>query len=616
MHVSLPPDTHPSSPLWPLLIPSPAYPVPYIGSQRELGIKQTWMSADGRYGPYGYGEDREGYSRSKVDWNIVDWGQLQDECVDRNVDRFPGRLPSIQLAHDRRFRLFANSRIDPTPTWDDFSATRRTAIVLRSYEGFQYTKENMWMIRSLITEASLRTGGEYGVILLVDIHDADLNIFESQENYDRGLERAAIPEELRSITILWDVKMLESWYPAVTEHSTKWQINQPLQLLALHYPEYDHFWQIEMDQRFMGDAGEYLDAIAKFARDEPRKQGLERATYPYSERYYSSYNDLLKQVNAANKGGTRAWGPMSGSGIEPIGPEPPTQDPTEDEFQWGKGEDADVIVTSFCADVVDTGKAWVFGGWMAGRFSRGKDTPRWFCPPAVMRASRSLLLSVHAAMHVRGLSLPSEAVLPSWALYHGLKISYPPQPNYRRTRGLVQFDEDDKNPAHCKIRNTCRSNQKDNFPFSATRWILDFFRHSFRTRKPKPFDTSFFGLLPNQTTDGVSHAKPQGDGGRLLTYWWTGNWPRQLMDIWLGEYDEYINTYLELTGSAFNPDGTIDPIGGGFGGLDEEHLLDDEDDINILGDLADIFAVQNGTIYAPNFVMHPVKTQQNVNKRW
>ena len=143
-----------------------------------------------------------------------------------------------------RFRLFQNSRLDPTPTWDDFSATRRTAIVLRSYEGFQYTKENMWMIRSLITEASLRTGGEYGVILLVDIHDADLNIFESQENYDKGMERAAIPEELRSITILWDVNMLETWYPAVKEHSTKWQINQPLQLLALHYPEFDHFWQM------------------------------------------------------------------------------------------------------------------------------------------------------------------------------------------------------------------------------------------------------------------------------------------------------------------------------------------------------------------------------------
>lgn len=585
------------------------YPTPYIGSQRELGISQSWMSADGRYGPYGYGEDRPDYSRQRVSWDTVDWGQLQDECVDRNADRFPGRPPSIQLAHDRRFRLFHNSRIEPTPTWDEFGATRRTAIVLRSYEGFQYTKENMWMIRSLITETSLKTGGEYGVILLVDIHDKDLNIFQSQENYDKGMERANIPEELRSITILWDVKMLESWYPAVTEHSTRWQINQPLQLLALHYPEFDHYWQIEMDQRFMGDAGLYFDAVAKFARDEPRKQSLERATFPYSEKYYRSYSDLLTQVNAANGGKSRAWGPMSGSGIDPIGPEPPTQDPKDDDFQWGRGEDADVVVTSFCADVVENGKSWMFGQWMAGRFSQGKDTPRWFCPPAVMRASRNLLLSVHAAMHVRGLSLPSEAVLPSWALYHGLKISYPPQPNYRRIRGLVDYDDEEKKRADCRQRGgSCKT---ATVSFSTTGWVFDLIRNTFWRRKKKVYDTTFFGLLPNQTDDGVSHAKPSSDAGRILTYWWASNWPRQLMDIWLGEYDEYISSHTPSSSETAGPE-YVDPISG-----DPAYTVGHEaaDDLNILGDLADIFAIKNGTIYAPNFVMHPVKTQQNIIKR-
>ena len=589
--------------------------MPYVGSQRELGLSRTWMSADGRYGPYGYGEDRPDYSRQRVNWDLVDWGQLQDECVDRNVDRFPGRAPSIQLAHDRRFRLFSQSRIMPTPTWDDFGSTRRTAIVLRSYEGFQYTKENMWMIRSLITETSLRTGGEYGVILLVDIHDKDLNIFKSQENYDKGMERANIPEELKSITILWDVNMLESWYPAVEEHSTRWQINQPLQLLALHYPEFDHYWQIEMDQRFMGDAGEYFDAVAKFARDEPRKQSLERATFPYSEKFYSSYNDLLKQVNVANKGNTRAWGPMSGSGIDPIGPEPPTLSPQDDEFQWGKGEDADVIVTSFCADAVATGKAWVFGNWMAGRFSQGLDTPRWFCPPAVMRSSRSLLLSIHAAMHIRGLSLPSEAVLPSWALYHGLKISYPPQPNYRRTRGLVTYEDEEKKLPGCKVSGkTCPKSR--NGYFSIPGLIMDVLRQTIIGRKKKYYDTSFYGLLPNQTGDGISHAKPQGDAGRILTYWWASNWPRQLMDIWMRDKEDYFDSHISLASSTTGGYEMTATRGDVFDDerVDADEYEDDEEDDDF-ATLAEIFAIKNGTVYAPNFVMHPVKTQQNVYLR-
>jgi biotin synthase len=71
------------------------------------------------------------------------------------------------------------------------------------------------------------------------------------------------------------------------------------------------------------------------------------------------------------------------------------------------GEDADVIVTSFCADVLQT--EWVFKIYIKG-FKQGEETPRWRCPPAVMRTSCRLLLTVHRAQHERGMSLPSEAV--------------------------------------------------------------------------------------------------------------------------------------------------------------------------------------------------------------
>lgn len=176
------------------------------------------MTADGRYGPYGYGEEESTYKREKVDWDKVDWGRLQDECLAMNAHRFPYTIPSAQVANDTRLTLRNATKINPTPSWEDFPSTRRTALVLRSFQEFEYKDQNMWMIRSLIAEAALRSGGEYAVILLVNIHNRDWRIHESQEDYDKAFEAANIPQELRSITVLWDEHLLESWYPKVEDH--------------------------------------------------------------------------------------------------------------------------------------------------------------------------------------------------------------------------------------------------------------------------------------------------------------------------------------------------------------------------------------------------------------
>ncbi|CAH0019110.1 unnamed protein product [Clonostachys rhizophaga] len=521
---------------------STSYPVPFIGSQAELGIDRSWMTADGRYGPYGYGQDSPTYNRSVVDWNSVDWGNLQQKCLERNAHRFPNTtsIRTTSLAQDVRFELFEQRKIPATPSWHKFEPTRRTAIVLRAYQGFEYTEENMWNIRSIITEAALQSGGEYEVILLVNIFDRQLNITGSRENYEKALEGAGIPNELRSIALLWDDQLLESWYSAVDEHRSMWQINQPLQLLALHYPEFDHFWQLEMDQRFMGHVGEYMKATAKFARQEPRKQALERATYPYSEELWTSYQEFSTDVDKANNGSSRAWGPVEGSGIYPIGPRPPTDHATEDDFDWGVGEEADVIVTSFCADA--RGSSWVFRDWILGNFANGANTPRWFCPPAITRGSRPLLLAVHNAQHTRGLSVPSEAVLPSFALWHGLKLSYPPQPVYMHAydEELAKTQSDDENEETSRLK---------------TNW-----RH--------PEKLPFVGYHPKDSPDGLSHANPQSFANRGLTWWWASEYPRNIMDVW-------------LYGNVNN--GTTE-------------------------DLPGMLATERGQVFAPNFVMHPVKT--------
>ncbi|POR39550.1 Uncharacterized protein TPAR_00246 [Tolypocladium paradoxum] len=479
---------------------SVSYPTPFLGSQRELGIRKTWMTADGRYGPYGFGQEKDTYSRSRVDWEKVDWGKLQDDCFNRNAERFPTAAQSIRVNGQTRFTWLNQTAIKPTPAWDAFNGTRRTALVIRSYSNFAYKPEDMWHARSLITETALHSGGEYAVFLLVHVQDRESNILASQANYDAAFEAANIPPELQSIAVLWDDHMLESWYAAVGEHRTMWQVNQPLQLFALHYPEFDHYWQIELDQRFMGHAGEYLDAVSAFARNEPRKQALERATFAFNEGIHGTYRALTAQVDAANNGASRAWGPVRIPDIQPIGPEPPVARPEDDDFLWGVGEDADVVVTSMCADVMHATQ-WMFRDYITG-FYRGRDTPRWFCPPAVMRASRALLLAVHQGQHAQGLSIPSEAVLPTWALWHGLKLSYPPQPAYMRPHEPELEDFEDE----------------------TTRDEADFRN---KTRTP------WFGSTPAQSTDGLSHGTPQSFADRGMTWWWTASWPRRIVDIWL-----------------------------------------------------------------------------------
>ena len=62
------------------------------------------------------------------------------------------------------------------PPRNPLERTGRTAFVLRSWSAFQYSAEDIWNIRSLITEVSLANGGTYTVFLLVDVHDTSREI--------------------------------------------------------------------------------------------------------------------------------------------------------------------------------------------------------------------------------------------------------------------------------------------------------------------------------------------------------------------------------------------------------------------------------------------------------
>lgn len=198
------------------------YPKPLAGSYTALNLDKTWMTADDRYGAYGYGEDRTDRSRSRVDWDSVSWAALQDDCLERNKERF---LKSTKLRSPPRMslpswttKLKMKWNMPVSPVRDQKLSTGRIAIVVRLWEGHKLSTHDRIFLRSLIVEAALSSGVKYAVYLLVDVHDRGRNIWASEANYNAALDDL-LPKEFHSIGMLFDGKLLDEWYPKVGEHS-------------------------------------------------------------------------------------------------------------------------------------------------------------------------------------------------------------------------------------------------------------------------------------------------------------------------------------------------------------------------------------------------------------
>ncbi|KAF2836837.1 hypothetical protein M501DRAFT_1018714 [Patellaria atrata CBS 101060] len=480
--------------LWEEILDIP-YPEPAAGSHEALKLRKTWMTADGRYGAYGYNEGKESYSRKRVNWEKVEWAKLQNECLQRNRHRFFDVAP---VSSDRRFELRPSMWKEKIPLLKQPAerprVTGRTAVVLRGWDSFDFTEEDYINLRSMIVEAALVSGGEYSVYLLVHVRNKSRDIFANDVNYDEALQDI-VPAELRDIAVLFDDRLLESWYPDVESHHPNLQIYQALQLFSHFYPEYDHVWNLELDTRFTGHFGHYLDALSNFAASEPRKQAKERASFFLIPPIHGTYADLTRSINTSLSGGGQ-WGPLLIPDIpHPLGPEPPVPTPEEDDFVWGVGDPADLIAMNACANVTRT-EDWVYRDWVF-RFRNGLATPRMFCPPAMSRSSRLLLSAVHDAQARLGLSVPSEATLPSFALWHGLKLSFPPYPWYQ-------------SPAS----------------------------------SPADLNNLFNGGLPGSIAnasegmaygEGMYNARPHYKQTNTATWWWSSPFPQRIIDAWWGK---------------------------------------------------------------------------------
>lgn len=225
--------------------------------------------------------------------------------------------------------------------------------------------------------------------------------------------------------------------PGLTACRPFWQIMQPLQLFAHFYPEFDHFWQFEMDTRFTGDVGKMLRAFNDFGKEEPSKQARERASWTYMPRVHGTYEKFSAAINET-MGGEAAWGPVKMGKIKPIGPKMPVDGPKGDNFRIGVGQDADLLLLGQLHEVrrIQTGNDWIFKDWYRG--GEGMNDPRFVSVPAQARASQELLEAIHIAQHKTGIRVPSEATLPTFALWHGLKVVGLPIPKYQHAERNVE----------------------------------------------------------------------------------------------------------------------------------------------------------------------------------
>ena len=177
----------------------------------------------GRFGAYGEGvhgvpPSKAKGSHSKVDWEKVDWAALQSQCVEENAERFdmsarpnPGDSRYQELAPDS-YRFGDR---------EDGIVKKRSAVIFRSYNGLIYTIDMLRVMRSVIMELVLGSGGEYEAFLLVQVKDETVPIFDDPAIYEQVIEDY-VPKEFWNITILWNTALWGKLYPKLPEGSRKW----------------------------------------------------------------------------------------------------------------------------------------------------------------------------------------------------------------------------------------------------------------------------------------------------------------------------------------------------------------------------------------------------------
>lgn len=214
---------------------------PFFSSFNESGLESDFcFDRYARYDPYGYDGDGMGAQNDtrqtrpgKVKWDSVNWGGLQQDCYSRNEDRYePFRRPNgsaiFRMPSEADVSDVDETLVFPPEQEEETKSSRiwqskrkdykeRSAIVLRTWEGNEWTVDTIQFIRTYIMELALHSGAEYEVIILVEIKDVENPIFSDPNTYNEVLKKS-VPNEFKDMAILFNRNLLEKWYPKVGAH--------------------------------------------------------------------------------------------------------------------------------------------------------------------------------------------------------------------------------------------------------------------------------------------------------------------------------------------------------------------------------------------------------------
>lgn len=388
---------------------------PLLGAMQEMGINDK-MCYDriARYGRYGLttsvehgglGIDMDGDIGTTETFDTrqfqdVRWSSVQDECVQKNQNMLKSRP--------------------------------RTAFVLRTWHTFKYTPHHILMLRAMINELSLRSGGQVYLHFLIHVQDESLPIFASDEVYQNTL-RSSLPEEFQGMGTLWSVPQMKIIYPPPFPKSiinfsggdiyaAYRSLHFPMQYFASQHPEFDYFWQWEMDIRVTGPYNELIDKVAEWADKQSRDHLWERSSKFYIP---SLYNNSFQAFAQSVVDETKASGNLPISG--PLMPQdrllPVPEQPAPSRSQ----DITDLITFSPLFDPNNT--RWAFHDDITG-YPDSERPPTRAALIAATRMSRRLLLLMHEETYKNKHTMFPEMYPASIALHYGLKAVYAPITTY------------------------------------------------------------------------------------------------------------------------------------------------------------------------------------------
>lgn len=426
----------------------------------------------------------------EVDYSKVSWTEAQSACGHKNRKRFrlesqsrrelfqtmhtpPEHISSSaeQSNHVRRVTADGQESFERNHTASGHEETSekevlpRTAILLRTWWDMKYTPEIIIYLRSLISELALLSGGEYTVYFLIHVRDDNMPIWADEQIYDRILENS-LPKEFQGMGILWSERQMsliysglpESFYRNLPVHGVYRGMYMPVQYFSHRHPEYEHVWNWEMDVRYIGQWYHLLDKVGEWTKAQPRKGLWERNGRFYIPSVHGSWEDFRQMVRVQTEMGTdhpnNMWGPlkpgsenlagasaMQGKAEAPVwGPlSPPDMlrgqedllppiGVEKDKYEWGVGEEADLITFNPIFD--PDGTTWIFTDDVTGYNTTDGLPPRRAAITTTSRLSRRLLQTMHRETMLARHHMFSEMWPASCALHHGFKAVYAPHPVY------------------------------------------------------------------------------------------------------------------------------------------------------------------------------------------